>query len=378
MDFPQGRESDRVGFVGFVLICVNIAAPAFAIQYSSDEDRGEDASRAFASFLRSVDIAAIAAQSDMSMNTVLTITANPALDVSMSVPQIVPFRKLRCSAPRRDPGGGGINVARVAARLGNVATALYTIGGSTGQQLRRLLDREGVRSIAIDVVEDTREDFTVLEEASGNQFRFVLPGQHLAPAEYQACLAALSAIADLPPYVVGSGSLAPGMPAGFYAEATRIVNGRGSQMILDTSGEALAAALGEGVYLVKPSLRELRELTRAPLLDLGEQLAACRTLIARGGAQNVALTLGEEGALLATPDAAFWADAPEVRAISTVGAGDSFVGALVSNLAAGLALPEAFRRGVAAGSAAALNAGTELCHAEDVARLSAQVTLRSL
>jgi 6-phosphofructokinase 2 len=312
------------------------------------------------------------------MNSVLTITANPALDVSMSVPEIIPSRKLRCSAPRRDPGGGGINVARVAARLGNEATAIYTVGGSTGQNLCRLLEREGIRSIAIEVTEDTREDFTVLEEATGKQYRFVLPGQHLAPAECRACFAAIEAIVDLPPYVVGSGSLAPGMSAGFYAEAGRIVKGRGSKMILDTSGEALAAALEVGVYLVKPSLRELRELSRAPLADLGAQLSVCRTLIERGGTENVALTLGEQGALLVTREAAFWANAPEVRVVSTVGAGDSFVGGLVSSLAEGLPMAEAFRRGVAAGSAAALNAGTELCHADDVARLCAQVNLRSL
>ncbi len=309
------------------------------------------------------------------MTSVLTITPNPAIDISTSTEHVAPIRKLRCAAMRRDAGGGGINVARVVRRLGSDVTAIYPAGGSTGQLLRRLVEQENVRSLAIKVAEETREDFTVLEEKSGHQYRFVLPGPQLAEPEWRACLSALDAMDEFPAFVVGSGSLPPGVPDDFYAQVARTAKGRGSRMVLDTSGRALVAALEEGVYLVKPNLRELRELANAPLSNQAEWLGASRRLIETGGAEVVALTLGENGALLVTREAAFRARAPDIKPLSAVGAGDSFIGGIVWSLAAGRSVADAFRHGVAAGSAAVLNPGTELCHALDVARLYEQIEL---
>jgi 6-phosphofructokinase 2 len=290
----------------------------------------------------------------------------------------MPTRKLRCGAARRDAGGGGINVARVVRRLGSEAAAIYPAGGASGRLLESLVGREGVRSVAIAVAEETREDFTVLEQKSGNQFRFVLPGAPLAEPEWHACLDALKAVEKLPPFVVGSGSLPPGAPDDFYARAARIAKAGGARMVVDTSGNALAAALKEGVYLVKPNLRELHELTQARLGDQAQQISACRDLIASGAAEVVTLTLGADGALLVTRDGAHLARAPHITPVSAVGAGDSFVGGMVWRLAAGGGIVDAFRYGVAAGSAAVLNPGTELCHAGDVARLFEQIELTCL
>ena len=118
---------------------------------------------------------------------IVTVTPNPAIDIATSVPMVTPLQKLRCTAARRDPGGGGINVARVVQRLGGDVIAIYPVGGSTGQLLRRLVDRENIRSIVIEVSEETREDFTVTEERSGQQYRFVLPGAPLSKSEWNAC-----------------------------------------------------------------------------------------------------------------------------------------------------------------------------------------------
>jgi len=303
------------------------------------------------------------------MEAIVTLTANPAIDVCTSTEEIAPARKLRCAAARRDAGGGGINVARVARRLGSEVAAIYPAGGSTGALLERLVGREGVRSVAIAVTQETREDFTVLEQKSGNQYRFVLPGLPLAEPEWHACLDALEAIGKVPRYVVGSGSLPPGVPADFFARTAAIAKAGGARMVLDTSGKALAAALKGGVYLVKPNLRELQELVHAPLPDQAERIRACRSLIETGGAEVVALTLGALGALLVTRETVHLARSPPIKPVSAVGAGDSFVGGMVGSLAAGHGILDAFRYGVAAGSAAVLNSGTELCHAGDVTRL---------
>jgi 6-phosphofructokinase 2 len=276
---------------------------------------------------------------------------------------------------RRDAGGGGINVARVVRRLGCEVTVIYPAGGSTGQLLRLLVERDNVGSLTIEIAEETRENFTVLEEKSGSQYRFVLPGPMLAEQDWRACLNALQEIDELPWLVVASGSLPPGVPDDFYARVAQITKAHGSKLVLDTSGKPLAAALEEGVYLVKPSLRELQELVNAPLADQCAWLGASHKLIESGCAAVIALTLGDKGALLVTPDAAFRTGAPDTQSVSAVGAGDSFVGGMVWCLAGGGNLLDAFRYGVAAGSAAVLNPGTELCHAPDVMRLYERIEL---
>jgi 6-phosphofructokinase 2 len=307
------------------------------------------------------------------MALIVTLTPNPAIDISTSVDEVVPVRKLRCEAARRDPGGGGINVARVVQRLGADVTAIYPAGGATGELLRRLVERESVRSVAIPVAEETRESFTVFDEKRGEQFRFVLPGSGLSEAEWRACLDALEAVDPLPPFVVCSGSLPPGVPDDFYARVARCAKARGTKLILDTSGEPLARALQEGVFLAKPNLRELQEHAGMPLADEKSWLAAARRLIDVGRAEIIALTLAHQGALLVTRDSAFRAHTPDVKVVSTVGAGDSFVGGIVWALANGHDTIDAFRWGLAAGTAAVLNSGTELSHASDISRLFDQV-----
>ncbi len=307
------------------------------------------------------------------MELIVTLTPNPAIDISTSVDEIVPVRKLRCAEARRDPGGGGINVARVVRRLGGVVSAIYPAGGATGELLRLLVEREGIQSAVIPVAEEIREDFTVLEQKSSKQYRFVLPGAALSETEWRACVDVLEAMDTVPPYIVCSGSLPPGVPDGFYARVARLAKARGSKLILDTSGKPLVSALREGVYVLKPNLRELQELANVPLADEQSWLAAGRRLIEAGNAEIIALTLAERGALLMTRDGALRANVPDVKVVSTVGAGDSFVGGLVWALACGHSTVEAFQWGVAAGTAAVLNPGTELCRADDVVRLFEQV-----
>ncbi|MDO8386416.1 MAG: 1-phosphofructokinase family hexose kinase [Polaromonas sp.] len=309
----------------------------------------------------------------MRSSDILTLTMNPALDVSTSTDKVTDTHKLRCAAAQFHPGGGGINVARVLQRLGSNCLALYPAGGMNGQRLRQLLDQEQVRSQSLAIAGETRESFHVHETASGRDFRFVLPGPALNAAEWQACLDVVSGAAAPPSWLVASGSLPPGVPVDFYAQLTRLARARGSRVVLDSSGPALAAALAEGVHLIKPSLRELRELTGLPLETDPQRLAAARTIIAAGQAQVVALSLGEEGALLVTADQALRASAVPVAVASTIGAGDSFVGGLVWALSRQTDLAQAFRYAMGSAAAALLSAGTALCQPADVERLSKQV-----
>jgi 6-phosphofructokinase 2 len=306
---------------------------------------------------------------------ILTVTLNPSIDVSAATQTVTTEHKLRCTDARRDAGGGAINVARVLKRLGADCQALYPAGGILGRLLQRLLDEDGIASIALDIAAETRESFTVLERASGREFRFVLSGPQLAEAEWQACLDRVAGIAGRFAYVVASGSLPPGVPEDIYARIARIARERGSRLVLDASGPALAAALKEGVYLVKPNLRELRELTGKSLEEEHDWERAAGELVLSGKAQVVALSLGHRGALLATQGVRLRAPAMPVKIAGTVGAGDSFLAAMVWRLASGRSLEDAFRYGVAGGTAALLAPGTSLAHRDDIERLARGVAL---
>jgi 6-phosphofructokinase 2 len=312
------------------------------------------------------------------MTGIITFTPNPAVDVSTAVAQVMPTHKLRCAAARRDPGGGGINVARVVRRLGGEVTSIYPCGGITGQLLACLVEREHIVSKTFEIADETREDFSVHEDTSGRQFRFVLPGPAVAEHEWRAGLDVLAACAANADFVVASGSLPPGMPPDFYAHVSRIVKSCHGKFLLDTSGLALKAALTEGVYLIKPSLRELCEAAGETLNGETAWIRACTGLVNDQRAEMVALTLGHRGAMLVTRDRVIRAEPPSVTSISSVGAGDSFLGAVVWGLAAGHDLAHVLRFGVAAGSSAVLNPGTELAHPDDTRRLVDAVTIREL
>lgn len=312
------------------------------------------------------------------MAEIVTLTPNPAIDLSTAIDHVVPIAKLRCTAARRDPGGGGINVARVVKRLGGDVEAIFTIGGFTGQLLRRLVADEGIPNRVIEVEAETREDFSVTETITKNQYRFLLPGLPLRRTEWPQCLDALAASVPPPKFVVGSGSLPPGVPDDFYEQAADIAAKLGAKFVLDTSGAPLVAALNRGVYMIKPNLREMCELTATNLAGERDWITAARHLITASKTEIVALSLGHLGALLVTRDEALRAPALPIKPLSAVGAGDSFLAAIVFSLARGNSLADAFRLGVAAGAAALIHEGTALSEPADVDRLYPQVQIEQL
>ncbi|MGO9358203.1 MAG: 1-phosphofructokinase family hexose kinase [Xanthobacteraceae bacterium] len=305
---------------------------------------------------------------------IVTLTLSPAVDVSTAVKRMVPFTKMRCAQAERDPGGGGINVARVLKRLGIDATAIYPAGGATGQLLASLVAREGVRSLVIPALNDTREDITIFDETTREQFRLVFPGALLSEAEWQQCLGSIAPITPAPAFVVASGGLPAGVPHDFYGRLATAATAP-SRIIVDTSGPLLQAALEAGVYLVKPNLREFQELAGIAATDAAALVEAGRRLFDRYRLEVIALSMGPDGALLLTRDLALRANALPIEPVSVSGAGDSFLGAMLWSLVNGDNLETALRYAVAGGSAALLNPGTELCRPDDVHRLASEVVV---
>lgn len=304
------------------------------------------------------------------MAPVLTITLNPTIDIASDADLVRPTHKVRTSDERYDPGGGGINVARVVAELGGEAEALFLAGGATGALLDDLLERARIPRRSFPIAGPTRISFTVHERKTGLEYRFVAAGPMVGAAELEPCFSALREADN--PWVVASGSLPRGVPPDTLARMAETAAARGARFVLDSSGDGLAVTLRRSrVFLVKPSRGELEHFVGRQLDERGIREAAV-ALVRGGAAELVAVTLGAEGVLLASAAGVVRMPALHVPVRSAVGAGDSFLGAMIFALVNGWSPDEALRLGVAAGAAAVLTPGTALCAREDVMRLYAE------
>ncbi|WP_421999268.1 1-phosphofructokinase family hexose kinase [Reyranella sp.] len=302
---------------------------------------------------------------------IATLTVNPAVDMATVAPSVRPGHKIRTFDERYDAGGGGINVARVVGELGGQALALFASGGVTGRFVEEFLTAARVPWQTVGIAGACRISVTVYDQSTGQEYRFVPRGPEVAPSEWATMLERLRQVeAD---WVVASGSLAPGMPTDFYAQAARIVAARGARFVLDTSGPALTAALGAGIFLLKPSLSELEAIVGRPVDDLPSQLAQAKRLVEDGAARMVALTLGDAGAILATADSVIHSPAIAVRQKTGVGAGDSFLAGLVFGLSERQPLDEALQLGLVCGAAAVQGVGTAAVRRADVDALLARL-----
>ncbi|HET9069536.1 MAG TPA: 1-phosphofructokinase family hexose kinase [Amaricoccus sp.] len=307
-------------------------------------------------------------QAEALMKPIVTLTLNPAIDGASETERVQPTRKIRTTGDRYDPGGGGINVARVVVGLGGAALPVYFAGGATGGVLDELMAERGLGFRRVSIAGHTRIAMNVFERSTGQEYRFVPEGPEVTPGEWLECLAVIDGLdAD---WLVISGSRPRGLPDDCFVTLVRRANDRGCRVVLDSSGPALAATLeAGGLALVKPSLGEFRALTGLPLEDPGEIAEAARAYVEAGRAEIVAVTMGHEGALLASRAATFARRAPEVPVLSATGAGDSFVAAMTLALAEGRPVAHAFLFGMAAGSATVMLPGTDLARREDVERL---------
>lgn len=306
----------------------------------------------------------------MSRPAIVTLTMNPAIDLSYEVDAMLPTQKLRTRAERLCPGGGGINVARVLARLGHEPRCVYLAGGATGPTFEALLARHELAAIRVPIAGSTRIATTVFESDTGREYRFTPPGPDIDEAEWRACLTMLD---DLEcDWLVASGSLPNGVPPDFYAELAALAARKGTRLVLDSSGEALRAGIASGgVYLAKPNLAEFEQLAGRSFDDQRGVGEAASELVRANAMAAMVVSLGADGAILATPGGFEALPALPLEAKSAVGAGDSFVAGMAHALAAGENISAAFRLGMAAGAAAILTPGTDLALRPDIERLMA-------
>lgn len=304
---------------------------------------------------------------DKSGMKILAIALNPTIDISSEAEHIEPVHKVRTHKQRWDPGGGGVNVARVLAKLGERPRLLIFSGDATGKMLEHILEAFPIDVDAVPVSHPTRIAFMVHELNTGFEYRFVPEGPVISSDELESAYDVVRNFKG--EFIIASGSLPHGVPDDTYAEMAKIAAGNGVKFVLDTSGDPLKATLEKAsVFLVKPSRHELESYAGQTLSD-EEMVDVAKSIVREGKAENVAVTLGEEGALLARAEGVLQLPAIPVHVDSAVGAGDSFVAAMVWYMTQGHSVEDAFRFGLAAGAAAAMTPGTELCSKDDIFQL---------
>jgi 6-phosphofructokinase 2 len=302
------------------------------------------------------------------MEKVLTITLNPAIDKSTTIPALLPAKKLRCTVPKFEPGGGGINVSRVLKKFGYPSTAMFLAGGFTGNFFEKLVEQEGIDTIVVPFSGYTRENFIVHDLSTDLQYRFGMQGPSIQESEWRECLKKLKETEGFTYFVI-SGSNPAGVSLDFYSEAAEIIKEKKGKLIIDTSGDALKHALTTGVFLAKPNVGELSSLTGIKELDARSAIDAARKIISTGHCEMLVVSMGPAGAALVTANEYFHEPAPAIKVKSTVGAGDSMVAGIIMALQQKQPLRDVLRYGVAAGTAATINPGTELCSKEEVEKI---------
>jgi len=301
---------------------------------------------------------------------VLTITMNPVLDKSTWASIVVPENKTRCQSPEYAPGGGGINVSRAIKKLGGKSTALFVAGGENGDKIQELLNDEGVDYKMIDSGHNSRENIMVKDKKTGSLYRFVMPGNELKEEVWKETLDAIRNFSPKPDYLIASGSLPPGVPDDFYAQVAEHARENDIRMILDASGPPLKKALEKKLFLAKPNLREIREILNKESLSGMDLEEAAREILDNEYCAVLIVSLGAKGALFASRDNDVEYIVPPVMPVkSAVGAGDSMIAGLMFGCIKGLWPEQAVRYGVAAGTAATMTSGTELCNKEDTDKI---------
>ncbi len=307
---------------------------------------------------------------------IVTITLSPCLDKSTTVEKFVPEKKLKCSYPMFEAGGGGINVSRAVRNFKTDSLCIYISGGYTGRILNNLVHHEQLNPLPIPSDAYTRENFIVFENQTHLQFRFGMPVNPVPKKEWQAVIAKLKK--EKVKYVILSGSVWPAIDQDFFTELNAYIKKNNVNFVVDTAGNALKAILKTGAYFIKPNQNEFSQLFGKKQLSAKQIVVKAKQMVKKGLVQNILVSLGGEGAVLINKKEALQFIPPKLKIKSTVGAGDTMVAGIVYQLNKGKTISEAVKFGVACGSATTINSGMQLGTLSGAKKLLNRVTVKKL
>jgi 6-phosphofructokinase 2 len=307
---------------------------------------------------------------------IATVTLNPCLDKVVAVDGLIVDEANRWTSLDRYPGGKGIDVSRSIHELGGTTTAYGFIGGFYGMLVQRLLDKEGVPFSFTQIEQETRTNFIITDTRTYRQTRINAPGPHISKTELERLRRKIRNVPN-PDFLVFSGSVPPGVPDDIYKQLIQKAKERNVKTVLDADGQWLREGIKAKPYLIKPNIHETEQLLDTELATEDAIIRAASKLI-EDGIEIVVISRGKNGLIAANKGSILKVISPQVEVLSTVGAGDSTVAGLLLKLAEGKPLSEACRYAAAAGTAAVLTSGTELCHRGDVERLFPQVKVEEI
>jgi 6-phosphofructokinase 2 len=308
---------------------------------------------------------------------IATVTLNPSLDKTVTVEELVVDEANRWTSLRRDPGGKGINVSRVIHELGGETIAYGFIGGFDGEALKHLLRQQGVPFDLTPIKGEIRSNFIITDLKTRRQTRIDAPGPNISRDELRKLIDKITRIKTKPDFLVLAGSVPPGVPADIYRQLIEKAKESGIKTVLDSDNKWLKEGIKAKPNVIKPNVHEAEELLEVQLRDEVAIIEAVKALVSKG-IEVATISRGKDGLIVATKEKVLKVTSPQVEVRSTVGAGDSAVAGLVLKLSQRYGIEEASQWAAAAGTAATLTPGTELCRREDVERLFPQVKMERL
>jgi 1-phosphofructokinase len=306
----------------------------------------------------------------MSACEVVTLTLNPAIDETITVPGFAAGAVNRVERVRQDPGGKGVNVASALADAGHRVAVTGFLGRDNAVPFETLFAAKGIDDHFVRIAGQTRVGIKIVDPIQQQTTDLNFPGQAPSTADCAELVARLAGLDT--PWVVMAGSVPPGVPTEIYADLVGRVRAQGRRVLLDTSDAALRAGLGALPNVAKPNVHELEGVAGAPLPDRLSVLAAARRLVDMG-IDLVVVSMGGQGACFVTREELVVARPPKVDVHSTVGAGDALVAGLVAAQLRGLGLTEAARLATAFSVDAVTRLGSGLSSPAAIDAFSRQV-----
>lgn len=299
---------------------------------------------------------------------IVSVTLNPSVDHSIFVEHLVLGDTNRVTSTATDAGGKGVNLARIVAEVGDMVVATGFLGGDTGRFVEHVLDRQGVIHDFVPIQGATRMNVSVEDSSDGAPTTFNERGPEIDAEAWGKLLDIVDRLVRNADWLTVGGSLPPGVPQDAFAKLVRAAKEHGVRTALDADGEAMRLGVEAGPDFVKPNAHEAARLLDRAIDSEEDALAGARELHARG-VEYAIVSRGGAGAVLACSEGAFVAHAPKVEVRSTIGSGDSLVGAFLASLVRGASVEESFRWGIAAGAATAMTDGSEIGRRADILAL---------
>ena len=305
---------------------------------------------------------------------ILSVTLNPSVDHALFLDELRVGDTNRVQRTERDAGGKGVNLSRVVAELGARTMATGFLGGGPGAYVRNVLDQQQVEHCFIEVAGETRINFSVESAAGDPPTTFNEQGPPIDQAGLDALTSKVRELLPKTNWVTLGGSLPPGVPQDFFKTLAKLTRDHGCKVALDADGAPMRLGMEAGPDFIKPNSKEAERLTGRKITSDESALAAAKSfydelLSKRDTPAIVVLSMGERGAIMACEGGVYRGHSPEVKVRSTIGSGDSLIGAMLWAIEEGKPLEEAFAWGLAAGAATATTDGSRICDHETILKL---------